>query len=325
MPSTVTPRVSIIIPAYNVAPLIGEALASVFTQTMTDYEAIVVNDGSLDTPALKQAVAPYLDRITYVVRPNGGQSAARNTGIRMARGEFVALLDADDTLLPHFLEEHLSRARRNPAADMFFGDSLIFGNVAEAGRTVMSLGPSRSPVTFRSIVTQESRPALCCLVRRQVLLDHGMFDETLRRCEDFDLWLRMAHGGSQFDFTTRVVARYRRRDDALTADQVAMYDGIQTVLSKCLRTMSLSDADRALISVRIQHMRALTRLHDGKRALAAGDYHAARTAFGEANRVLRRRKLALVQTALRITPRTLVLVIALRDLVLRAVRTPAQG
>ena len=100
-----SPLVSIIIPAYNVAPFIVSALESVFAQTVKDFEVIVVNDGSVDSLELETAIAPFRDRIQYLVQENRGPSAARNAGIRRARGEFVAFLDADDSLLPHFLEE----------------------------------------------------------------------------------------------------------------------------------------------------------------------------------------------------------------------------
>jgi len=87
MQPTPVPLVSVIVPAYNTAPFIAETLDSVFAQSMTDYEVIVVNDGSPDTPALEQALLPYRDRIRYIVQPNGGLSAARNTAIRASRSE----------------------------------------------------------------------------------------------------------------------------------------------------------------------------------------------------------------------------------------------
>src|ERR1700745_3077470 len=91
-----SPRVSVVIPAYQVAPYIAETLESVFAQTFTDYEVIVVNDGSPDTDELHHAIQPYRERLSYVTRQNGGCSAARNSGLRVARGELVAFLDADD-------------------------------------------------------------------------------------------------------------------------------------------------------------------------------------------------------------------------------------
>jgi len=94
------PRVSVIVPAYNTAPFIAETLDSVFAQSMADFEVIVVNDGSPDTPALEQALLPYRARIRYIVQSNGGLSAARNTAIRASGSELVAFLDSDDVWEP---------------------------------------------------------------------------------------------------------------------------------------------------------------------------------------------------------------------------------
>lgn len=308
-----SPLVSIVIPAYNVAAFIADALSSAFAQTCTDYEVIVVNDGSPDTEALEQAIAPFRDRIEYVSRENGGPSAARNTGIRLARGEYVAFLDADDTLLPIFLEEHISRARLDPGADVFYGDLLIFGDVPEAGRTVMEFSPSNGAVNFESLVDQQCNPAMCSLVRRQTLLAHGLFDETFRRSEDFDLWLRLAYSGVRFNYTRKVVARHGIRPGGLSADTVRMYQSMRLVLEKCARTMNLNDSDRALLVAKERQIGALERLHEGKRALLGADYSAARVALGEANAVLKSRKLSLVLAMLRFAPGLLRFVNELRD------------
>src|SRR5262245_21891186 len=98
----VTPRVSVIIPAYNVAPYIAETLDSLLAQSYADYEAIVVNDGSTDET--EQVIAPYLKRfngrLTYIKQENRGLPGARNAGMRQARGRYIVLLDGDDTWLP---------------------------------------------------------------------------------------------------------------------------------------------------------------------------------------------------------------------------------
>src|SRR5258708_17999800 len=90
------PMVSVIRPAYNVAPFIGEALDSVLAQTFTDYEIIVINDGSPDSEKLEHVLEPYWRGIIYLKQENRGAGAARNAGLKAARGKFVAFLDADD-------------------------------------------------------------------------------------------------------------------------------------------------------------------------------------------------------------------------------------
>jgi len=100
-PEQASPLVSVIIPAFNAAGHIVGALESVFAQSFTNYEVILANDGSPDTERLEQVIQPCISRITYLTQENRGPSAARNLGIRHARGEWLAFLDSDDAWLPH--------------------------------------------------------------------------------------------------------------------------------------------------------------------------------------------------------------------------------
>ena len=97
------PAVSVIIPAYRASRDIADALASVFSQTFTDFEVVVVDDGSPDAAELEVAVAPFRDRIRFIVQPNRGAGAARNTAIRASTGRLLAFLDADDRWTADFL------------------------------------------------------------------------------------------------------------------------------------------------------------------------------------------------------------------------------
>src|ERR1017187_357681 len=102
MPPNQTPTVSVVIPAYNTAPFITEALESVFAQTFRSFEVIVINDGSPDVVELEQAITPYREQILYLQQENRGLAGARNTGIHHARGKYVAFLDSDDCWLPDY-------------------------------------------------------------------------------------------------------------------------------------------------------------------------------------------------------------------------------
>ena len=135
------PSVSVVIPAYNTAPYIGETLSSVLAQTYTDFEVIVVNDGSPDTVELEVALAPFRDRIQYIVQENGGLSAARNRGIAAGRGEFVALLDSDDVWEPDYLEYQLAVLERD-GLDIVYSNATTFGDPLRAGRLFMDMHPS---------------------------------------------------------------------------------------------------------------------------------------------------------------------------------------
>src|SRR6185369_5434439 len=102
------PLISVVIPAYNVSTYIGEALDSVFVQDLKDYEVIVVNDGSTDTPELEKVLEPFRNRIRYIHQDNRGISAARNAALRVARGKLIALLDADDVWYEEKLTEQIA-------------------------------------------------------------------------------------------------------------------------------------------------------------------------------------------------------------------------
>src|SRR2546422_5010781 len=190
-----TPRVSIVIPAYNVAPYISETLATVFAQTFNDFEVIVVNDGSPDTEEFERAIEPYGDRIVYLKQENRGASAARNTGLRTARGELIAFLDADDLWSPNYLEEQLKFILEHDC-DLACADAMIFGVSADAGRSymdsLMEAAPPEGRVSFLELVNADrSLITSGVMVRRDLVLEVGLFDEALRNAQDFDLWLRL--------------------------------------------------------------------------------------------------------------------------------------
>src|SRR5882724_4897435 len=119
-----SPRISVIIPAYKTAHLIAGCLDSVMAQTFQDFEAIVVNDGSPDTPELEKVLQPYMDRIVYIKQENKRCAGARNTAIRQARGEYLAFLDSDDTWYPDHLASQMKQFADDPSLDLVYCDAL---------------------------------------------------------------------------------------------------------------------------------------------------------------------------------------------------------
>ena len=108
------PLVSVVIPAYNAAHYIAATLTSVLKQTFSDFEVIVVNDGSPDPTALERALQPYVSRICYIKQANGGPSAARNVGILQARGKYIAFLDSDERVAPRTPRKSRGRLAEGP-------------------------------------------------------------------------------------------------------------------------------------------------------------------------------------------------------------------
>lgn len=282
------PVVSVIIPAYKVAPFIGETLDSVFAQTFTDYEVIVVNDGSPDTIELEQVLKPSMNRIRYLKQDNRGASAARNAGLLAARGEFIAFLDADDLWLPNYLEAQLN-FRREDDCDLVCADAMIFGNSPDAGRTymdtVMPAAPQSARVSFADLLSADrSLITSGVVVRREPVLAVGLFDEGLRNAQDFDLWLRLAQQGLRLSYHRTVLLRYRGRPDSLTGDAINSHRRELRVLEKVEQAYDLSADERAEVFPVIRGRKAHIEFELGKLHLAQGNVEHARRAFVNARK-----------------------------------------
>ena len=311
--ATQSPEVSVIIPTYNTTQFISEALDSVLAQTFKDYEIIVINDGSPDTDELERVLEPYREHIVYLKQENRGVSAARNAGIRAARGALIAQLDPDDLWEPDFLAFQVEAMRSDPTLDVLYPNALIFGDAPETGRELMDVCTSVGEVTFESLVTQRCVVHTICIVRRETLMRAGMYDESLRCSEDFDLWLRIVKQGGRISYHRRVLARHRRRRGSHTSNPVWLHRNVIKVLDKAEQTMNLTHAERETLERERLHYRAKLRFYEGKKAFFEGDAQAAIDGLAEANAFFRSRKTALVLWLLRFAPRSLMKAYSLRD------------
>jgi glycosyltransferase involved in cell wall biosynthesis len=307
------PAVSVVIPAYNVAPFIRETIDSILAQSFKDYEIILVNDGSPDTTELERALEPYLGRVRYLKQENSGAAAARNAGLRVARGTYIAFLDADDYWMENYLEEQIAFIRQADHYDLVYADALLFGDSALHGRTYMEIAPSHGEVTFEKLVRDECNVITSGVVaRRQVLLDVGLFDEELRRAQDYDLWLRLAKAGARLGYQRKVLLRYRIHSDSLSGDAIRQIERHLTVLSKTARRNDLTESEKQVLEGAIARLEAHLKLERGKLRLADGDFAAAATEIKDANMWQRSWRLRLVLVWLRIAPRSLQRVYKLR-------------
>ncbi|CAN5764737.1 hypothetical protein BH23GEM3_BH23GEM3_17460 [soil metagenome] len=298
------PLVSVIIPAYQAADFISEAVDSALAQRFTDREVIVVNDGSPDTERLEAVLEPYADRIVYLVQENGGPSLARNHGILHARGELVAFLDADDAWDPDFLEAQVGYLREHPAIALVYSDARYFGDSHLSGRTFMSACPSRGAATLESLLAGRCQVLTSSvLARKRALIDAGLFDPSESWGEDYDLWLRVAKGGGRIGYQPRVLAKKRVHSASLGADPLKLQEGGLRVLRKFARRDDLTPSEKTALARRLTQMQALRDLTLGKARLAAGDFAGARTAISAANEHLCAPKLDLALQALRVAPR----------------------
>jgi GT2 family glycosyltransferase len=307
--SSEAPAVSVVIPAYKVAPFIDETLKSVFSQTFTDYEVIVVNDGSPDTEEFERAIKPYFDRILYLKQENRGASAARNSGLLSARGKFVAFLDADDLWLPTYLEMQMKFIHER-GCDLVCADATFFGDATNESRTYMDTlmndAPSADDVTFLQLVDAErSLITSGVLVRRKPIMEVGLFDEALRNAQDLDLWLRLARHGARLSYQRRVLLKYRCRPDGLTGDAVNSHRRELRVFDKIEQSYDLSPAERPKTIEVIRNRRALLEFELGKLHAAQGDEVQSRESFVRADHLRRTWKTRIALWLNRVSPNLL--------------------
>jgi glycosyltransferase involved in cell wall biosynthesis len=326
------PLVSVIIPAYRSAAYIREALESVLGQTYPNFEVILINDGSPDTEEFERAIAPFRDRITYIRQANAGPSAARNAGIHRARGEYLAFLDSDDAWFPSCLAVQVELAlSRQPPCDLVYSDVLIYADAQQQGRNNSSNGgarpssepgarrvaklhggairyseicPSDGAVTFESLAREDCHaPTSCTMVRRQAAISAGLFDETLRRAEDFDLWLRIAHRAANMAYGREVLGKNRLVPGSLSHDNTKMLEALVEVLKKLSRTLDLSPSERAALQSKFAAAQAQLDLERGKAFLLDGKYEQALASLRQAGSPLASTKLRFALIGLKVAPR----------------------
>jgi len=189
--------VSVIIPVYNGEKTIKQTIESVFQQTLTDWELIVIDDGSQDS-TLEIVHSIQDSRLKVFTYPNSGVSASRNRGITQAKGEFISFLDADDLWTPDKLESQLKALQENPQADVAYSWTDWIdesGKFLRPGGHITVNGNAYKQLLVRDFIESGSNP----LIRRQALNEVGAFEESLAYGEDWDMWLRLA---ARYEFVT---------------------------------------------------------------------------------------------------------------------------
>ncbi len=287
------PVISIIMPAYNVAHYVTEAIDSVLAQTLTDWELIIVNDGSTDDTGarIKQFDSP---RIQPIEQPNAGVSSARNRGIAVARGEWIAFLDADDRWRPDALERLLAGARSEPSTVVAYGEGVVMD---ATGRVT---GPEAAPLLaarpsgfiLRDLLKANFvvNPGVV-LTRADALRTVGGYCADLRMAEDWELWTRVAKQGNWLYIGGQPILEYRQRPDSATREwgpqiheTMRAIDRVFTAPENTER-LSLGDLRRLR-----RHRIAGAWAFSGAECLKSGDWRKARSFFFQS---LRRRPLSL--------------------------------
>lgn len=226
------PKVSVVVPAYNVSHYVESTLFSLKSQSLTDFEALIVDDGSTDNTAeVVRKFCQQDSRFKLLQKTNGGLSSARNWGIRQVQADYIALLDADDIYFKDKLLTHVTILEKLPH----------MGVVYSASRAIRDDGNSTFIHLSGKPLYRDPILALMCknfvghgsnAVFRRCLIDQvGGFDEDLRSCEDLDFWLRVAaQSDFQFYRVPMILCGYRVRPSGLSFNVAQMQQTLTQVL-----------------------------------------------------------------------------------------------
>jgi len=207
--------------------MLEEALKSVFAQTYQDFEIIVVDDGSTDqTPVV---IGKYPGRIAYVHKENQGRSLARNAGVMLARGEYIAFLDDDDLWLPRKLELQVGVLEGSRDVDLVYSPLYVVNGRARG--TVLNGAPPVAETLLEQLLLGNciGNPSVM-MVRKETLDRVGLFDPCVDPCEDWDLLIRIALPGGRFQFIHEPLVEYRLHGKNTDLDR--MHKGFLAVLKK---------------------------------------------------------------------------------------------
>lgn len=248
-------QVSVVIPSYNCASFLPECVDSALKQLINDFEVIIVDDGSTDRTL--EVVNQYQDdkRIRLIRQENRGLPAARNAGVSMSRGEYIAALDADDTLEPTALQEMMS-AVQNAGASWCIIDIIKFwGGYQEVQKTELPAGKLQLAILREDFIRR------AMFLKRSALERIGMWDADIKMREDWDLNIRLINAEEPFVYLPRPLYRYRKRPESITTgDPKPLFTYTEQVLRK--HHKRLADAgDKGVARVYAENMWDLARQH----------------------------------------------------------------
>jgi hypothetical protein len=222
-----TPLVSVVIPTYNYGHLAAAAVDSALAQTHPAVEVIVVDDGSTDDTTSR--LAGYSDRIRVIRQENQGLSAARNTGIRAARGDYVALLDSDDAFHPRKLERQMAAFAARP--ELALVGTGMFSEEPPVWAAVPDTPPRVGTPKLDELVVRTCFAPSSAVIRKRCLDEVGLFDTELRSVEDRDMWIRVG-ARHQVGVIEEPLTWYRQTPGSMSRNPERMETNERKVLDK---------------------------------------------------------------------------------------------
>jgi len=237
--TSLNPLVSVIVPCYNQGNFLAEALESLLAQTYPHWECQIIDDGSTDnTKTVAQGYVDMDSRFKYTYQENKGLSAARNLGLKIASGDYIQFLDADDLIAPEKFETQLAVFRENKVVDIVYSEYLCFDHSDRNKQWTYSRVQLKNNAFLDFLYGWErglSIPIHCFLYKKQCFEKWGLFDESLiYGREDWDLHLRFASAQAKYVFVKGVMAYYRQGTVSMTKNDKKMKYGKKKLFYKCL-------------------------------------------------------------------------------------------
>ncbi len=269
------PAVSVIVPAWGVADLVGETLASLQAQRFIDWEAIVVDDGDARVAPAVAPLAAQDSRIRFFRTPHGrgGVSTARNQALLHARAPLIALLDGDDLYLPGYLETMVGAISADPALGLVTCDAIFTGQTTRAGRRFSDYSPQNGEHSLDAIIARRFNIFIAAIMRRAVLDAVGGFDEELLAAEDLDMWIRIASHGWQIGRVAEPLALYRRRPGSMSTSTVRLRRAAASIYDKAA-TQLVGRPEAATAAAMAATMRKEAGWAEGEDLVIAGETRA---------------------------------------------------
>lgn len=230
------PLVSVIIPCYNHAAYLPDAIESVLAQTYPKIEIIVVNDGSADDT---ETVARQYSRVQYVFQENQGLSAARNTGIRVSQGDFLVFLDADDVLYKDAIAHNVHLLLNQPALAFVSG---AYDLITVERETIKDVRREVTSDHYIQLLRGNYISMHATVMYRRWVFAEFSYDTRLRACEDYDLYLKVARKYPVLHHTTKI-ASYRMHRSNMSGNNILMLDLSLQVLAR-QRSLLRNEAER---------------------------------------------------------------------------------
>jgi hypothetical protein len=267
------PRAAVIVPAYGIAQYLADALDSVRAQTLSDWECIVIDDGSPDDVA--SAVAPFLadPRFRFVHTANRGVSAARNRAVRESSAPLVTLLDGDDRLRPDYLATMVPLLERDPTIRLATCNGLMFGDLPREKLCVTAPQGRGDGVrgTLSEVLDRSFNVYIGSTFRRADLDAIGGFDEAMTHAEDLDLWIRLMLLGGEAYYVDAVLGDYRVRGGSASGSAELMLRGLLQVYGKARQALRDERPEVPIVERLMSECRAAIQVELAIDAVLAGD------------------------------------------------------